>query len=148
MDTKKQSEKKTVTETKNKLKGANTPAIAGKAGSPTNSPALQKSKAERHGIAKEYTKSRKLCKVTFMLPGDAALKARHVAIVGDFNSWNKTTTPLNKMGNGDFSVTLELEAGKEYRFRYLIDNHRWENDWCADKYLAGPYGVEDSVVCV
>ena len=125
-----------------------TPAVAEKAGSTANSPALQKSKAERYGITKEYTKSRNLCKVTFMLPGEAALKAQLVAIVGDFNNWNKTTTPLNKTENGDFTVTLELETGKEYRFRYFIDNHRWENDWCADKYLAGPYGVEDSVVCV
>jgi hypothetical protein len=114
----------------------------------TNPRTLQESKAELSGIAKEYIKSRNLCKVTFILPREAALKAKQVAIVGDFNNWNRTTTPLSKLENGDFRVTLELEAGKEYRFRYLIDNHRWENDWCADKYLAGPYGVEDSVVCV
>ena len=127
---------------------AKTPAISEKADPATYSSALQESKAELYGITKEYTKSRNLCKATFILPGEAALKAQQVAIVGDFNNWNKIATPLNKMENGDFTVTLELEAGREYRFRYLIDNHRWENDWCADKYLAGPYGVEDSVVCV
>ncbi|MGO9014936.1 MAG: isoamylase early set domain-containing protein [Dissulfurispiraceae bacterium] len=129
-----------------KLDVAIAPAVAQKAGPKTKSPAPQKSKAEPHGIMKEYTKSRNLCKVTFILPGEAAPKAQQVAIVGDFNNWNMTSTYLGKTENGDFSVTLELEAGKEYRFRYLIDNHRWENDWFADKYLAGPYGVEDSVV--
>ncbi len=141
---------KTLTE---KSGGTKQPAAARKpkatvTSTTTNSPALQVPKEELCGIRKEYTKSRNLCKVTFILPGEAALKAKQVAIVGDFNNWNNTTTSLSKLGNGDFSVTLELEAGKEYRFRYLIDNHRWENDWCADKYLAGPYGVEDSVVCV
>ncbi len=140
---------KTVTE---RSGGTRQPAAARKpkatVTSTTNPPALQESKAELCGITKEYTRSRNLCKVTFILPGEAALKAKQVAIVGDFNNWNETTTSLLKMENGDFSVTLDLEAGKEYRFRYLIDNHRWENDWCADKYLAGPYGVEDSVVCV
>ena len=170
MNIKKQSEKKTVIETKNnggniigkaqvnEKPSAKEKLLAGKTiakssggkkqPAATNSRTLQESKAELSGIAREYIKSRNLCKVTFILPGEAALKAKQVAIVGDFNNWNKTTTSLSKLENGDFSVTLELEAGKEYRFRYLIDNHRWENDWCADKYLAGPYGVEDSVVCV
>ncbi len=181
MDIKKQSKKKTVTETKNNggnisgrtqvnekpsvpeklLTGKTITERSGGTKKPaarkpkatadsttTNSPALQESKAELCGITKEYTKSRNLCKVTFILPGEAALKAQQVAIVGDFNNWSKTNTSLSKMENGDFTVTLDLETGKEYRFRYLIDNHRWENDWCADKYLAGPYGVEDSVVCV
>jgi|GEM_PF-150535 len=125
-----------------------TPAIAEKTDSTIKSPVLQKSKAEVCGIMKEYKKSRNVCKVTFILPAEAALKAQQVAIVGDFNNWNKSATYLSNTGNGDFSVTLELESGKEYRFRYLIDNHRWENDWFADKYLAGSYGVEDSVVCV
>lgn len=162
MNTKKQSAKRTVTKTKHNGGNitertqidekpsvvARTPAVAEKSGSKTKSPALQKSKAKPHGITKEYAKSRNLCKVTFVLPGEAAPMAQQVAIVGDFNDWNKTSTYLVKTENGDFNITLELEAGKEYRFRYLIDNHRWENDWFADKYLAGPYGVEDSVVSV
>jgi len=48
----------------------------------------------------------------------------------------------------DWRLLLKLAAGREYRFRYLIDGQRWENDWHADKYLKSPYGVEDSVVCV
>ncbi len=146
MNTKKQPTKKTVTENKQpaaarKPRAAVTPAK-------TISHASQKSNAERCGVAKEYTKSRNLCKVTFILPAEAALKAQQVAIVGDFNNWSKTATYLDKTEHGDFTVTLELDPGKEYRFRYLIDDHQWENDWSADKYLPGPYGVEDSVVCV
>jgi hypothetical protein len=106
-----------------------------------------KQKAEPLGIRKEYPKSHKMCRATFRLPREAAPKARKVTIVGDFNDWDKETTLLKKLENGDFTITLELDLGKEYRFRYLIDGNRWENDWCADKYVKNPYGVEDSVVC-
>jgi 1,4-alpha-glucan branching enzyme len=54
---------------------------------------------------------------------------------------------MEKREDGDFTATVEVAAGKEYRFRYLIDGQRWENDWHADKYVKGPYGAEDSVVC-
>jgi len=32
-------------------------------------------------------------------------------------------------------VALELEAGKEFEFRFVIDGARWENAWNADKYV-------------
>jgi hypothetical protein len=100
------------------------------------------------GFSKEYSISRRLCKVTFRLPAAAAPAARKVTIVGDFNDWDKETTLLKRQDNGDFAVTLDLSAGREYRFRYLIDGHRWENDWRADKYVRSPYGGDDSVVSV
>jgi 1,4-alpha-glucan branching enzyme len=106
----------------------------------------EKRKAEPLGIKKEYKKSGKICRATFTLPGKAAPKARKVTIVGDFNNWDKEATPLKRLAEGDFTITLDLDAGKEYRFRYLIDGKMWENDWSADKYVKSPYGVEDSVV--
>jgi hypothetical protein len=45
-----------------------------------------------------------------------------------------------------FEATTRLPYGKAYRFRYLIDGHRWENDWAADAYVANEYGGDDSVV--
>ena len=49
-------------------------------------------------------------------------------------------------GARDFTVTLELETGRSYRFRYIIDGWKYENDWYADRYEPNPYGGEDSVV--
>jgi hypothetical protein len=103
--------------------------------------------AEPPGIKKKYLESRNTCEVTFRLPSEASLGARKATVVGDFNNWEKEATPLTKQENGDFIIALELDAGKEYRFRYLIDGKRWENDWHADKYVKSPYDVEDSVVC-
>ena len=100
------------------------------------------------GIKKEYLKSRPGCKVTFRLPKDAAPQAQKVNIAGDFNNWDKDHTTMKQLKNGDFTITLELEKGREYRFRYLIDNRRWENDWFADKYVPNLFGGDDSVVVV
>ncbi|MCI7534822.1 MAG: glycoside hydrolase, partial [Treponema porcinum] len=47
-----------------------------------------------------------------------------------------------------FSVKLELDADKEYQFRYLLDGYKWENDWKADKYIPAPYSNADNSVVV
>ncbi len=99
-------------------------------------------------IKKQYVKSRPICKVTFRLSKDAAQGAKRVNITGDFNNWDKELTLMKRLKNGDFTVTLELEKDREYRFRYFIDNRTWENDWFADKYLPNPFGCDDSVVIV
>jgi 1,4-alpha-glucan branching enzyme len=100
------------------------------------------------GIKKEYLKSKKTCKVTFKLPRIAAPKAKDVCIVGDFNSWNIYANPMKKLKTGDYTITLELEPGREYQFRYLIDGAKWENDWNADKYVRSPFGDSDNSVIV
>ncbi len=100
------------------------------------------------GIKKEYLKSGGVCKVTFRLPKIAATNAKTVCIVGEFNNWNIYANPMKKLKSGEFTITLELEPGREYQFRYLIDEHTWENDWSADKYVKGPYGDSDNSVVV
>jgi hypothetical protein len=100
------------------------------------------------GPKKQYIKAGKSCKVTFRLPKEAAPAARMVTVVGDFNNWNVTETKMKKLKSGDFTTTLELSSNREYRFRYLIDANRWENDWFADKYIPNRYGDDDSVIVI
>jgi 1,4-alpha-glucan branching enzyme len=100
------------------------------------------------GIKKQYLKHSILCNITFILPKEAAPGAQTVTIVGDFNNWNLTDTQMKKLRNGDFKVTLNLPREREYRFRYLIDGSRWENDWNADKYVPNQHGCDDSLVIV
>jgi 1,4-alpha-glucan branching enzyme len=100
------------------------------------------------GLKKQYLKAKHLCKVTFRLPKDAAPEAETVTLVGDFNGWSMEETPMQKLKSGDFKLTLDLECAREYRFKYLIDSNRWENDWCADKYAPNEHGGDDSVVIV
>ena len=98
------------------------------------------------GIKKQYLKSGLSCRVSFRLPKEAAIAAKKVTIVGDFNNWDSEATQMKRLKNGDFIVTLELNTGRAYNYRYLIDGNRWENDWCADRYEQNPYGGENSVV--
>jgi len=98
-------------------------------------------------IKKKYLKTKPVCKVTFVLPKDAAQNAQSVTIVGDFNRWNRTANPLKALKNGNYTITLNLEKG-EYRFRYLIDGSKWENDWYADRYVPNSFGCDNSVVLV
>jgi len=100
------------------------------------------------GIQKQYLKTGDLCNVTFQLPKQAAQDAHVITVVGDFNNWNVSETPMKKLKTGDFKVTLKLPRGKEYRFRYLIDANRWENDWCADDYVPNAFGCDDSLIKV
>jgi 1,4-alpha-glucan branching enzyme len=100
------------------------------------------------GIIKEYLKSTPMCNVTFSLPKEAAADARKVTLVGDFNNWNKNTTPMKKLKTGDFRLKVKLARKKHYKFRYLIDSNRWENDWHADNYVPNAYGDDDSVVII
>lgn len=104
--------------------------------------------AKPAGIAKNYVKDRPVCEVTFMLPKEAAPEAESVCILGEFNNWVPDANPLSRLEGGDFTVTLELESGRSYRFRYMIDGWKYENDWFADRYEPNPYGGEDSVVDV
>ena len=100
------------------------------------------------GIMKRYQKSGSVCKVTFRLPKEAAPNAESASVVGDFNAWDKNQTPMSRSKNGDFTAIVELPAGSEYRFRYCIDGHMWENDWHADRYEPNHFGCDDSVVVV
>jgi hypothetical protein len=100
------------------------------------------------GIKKQYLKSFHECRITFRLPGKAAPESKKVTVVGDFNNWNTTELPMKRLKNGDYKLVLKLHGKREYRFRYLIDDIRWENDWHADKYIPNPYGCDDSVVVV
>ena len=111
-----------------------------------NVPVKKNKKSGSEGMKKRYIKDGQLCKVTFMLPKEAARHVKQVNVAGDFNNWDNTATPLKRNRTGTFSVTLSLDCGRSYRFKYLIDGSRWENDWYADNYVPNQYGGEDSVV--
>ncbi|MBK8564567.1 MAG: hypothetical protein IPN76_14840 [Saprospiraceae bacterium] len=97
-------------------------------------------------VEKDYSKTKPVCKVTFTLPIEAAQGGSEVRILGDFNDWSWENGYKMKSGKAEFTSEVELTAGKEYQFRYLIDNHIWENDWNADNYLPTPFGVYNSVI--
>ena len=103
-------------------------------------------------LKKRYIKSRQVWKVTFELPEaelPEGIEAESVHLVGEFNDWNEQATPMRRLRDGSFKATLDLQTGRAYRFRYLIDAQTWENDWEAHRYEPSAFaGVDDSVVDV
>ena len=83
--------------------------------------------------------------VTFEFP--AEIWAESVHLVGDFNDWNETSLPLIQSRQDErWRITLELDADREYQFRYLVNGADWHNDWHADKYVSNLHGADNSVV--
>ena len=86
--------------------------------------------------------------VTFVFPaGDAA----KVSVVGDFNQWSATATPMRRVGNSDYwSVTVPMSVGR-HLYSFLAVGRDGEK-WSADPYApAAPddgFGRANSVVLV
>ncbi len=98
-------------------------------------------------IRKEYSKNKEVCKVTFVLPRDIARNFKTVSLVGDFNEWNPDANKFAETEkNGDYSVTIELPAGKKYQFRYLADGVHWFNEEEADGEIQTYVGSYNSVL--
>lgn len=95
-------------------------------------------------LKKQYLKSKPICKVTFYTP--AEIEAESVYLVGDFNEWDEKATPMDVLKDGRFKVTLSLDKGKIYQFRYLVNESEWHNDWEADAYQPNPFSGDNSVV--
>ena len=95
---------------------------------------------------KDYTKTGRSCRVTFELP--AEVNAQKAVVCGEFNQWSKSSHPMKHRKDGSFTVTISLKPGQQYRYKFLLDGERWENDWAAEAYLPNEYGSEDSVVII
>ncbi len=53
---------------------------------------------------------------------------------------------MKKLKSGEFTSLVELEKGKSYQFRYLVNGNEWYNDANADSYVTNSFGVENCVV--
>lgn len=82
-------------------------------------------------------------KATFVLPVHDV--DQPVSVVGDFNGWDPYAHPLKKRSNGTRSVSVELEAGRSYRFKYLAADGAWSTDPETDVVDNGLAGVDSLV---
>jgi len=90
-----------------------------------------------------------LCKVTFKVDKEIAPTANEVYLVGDFNNWNvQKGITMKKTKAGEFTASVNLEKGKEYQFKYLVDGKAWINEKQADKFIPNEFQTENSVIVV
>ena len=100
-------------------------------------------------LKKRYIKSRQVAKVTFEVPKaelPEGIEVETVHVVGEFNDWDPTATPMARRRGGVYRATLDLEPGREYQFRYLVNGEHWCNDWRADAYVPSSTGGDNCVV--
>ena len=48
-------------------------------------------------------------------------RAKRVDLVGDFNKWGSLPTPMQRISDGSWSATIEVEEGRAYGYRFLVD---------------------------
>jgi 1,4-alpha-glucan branching enzyme len=74
--------------------------------------------------------------------------AREVALVGDFNGWSPSVTPLRRAtANGTWWVAVPLRAGR-YTYAFLLDGRLWVPDPAAPLAPEDGFGRRNSVVVV
>jgi 1,4-alpha-glucan branching enzyme len=97
-------------------------------------------------LKKSYSQTGQKCRVMFDLQPNGDVQTAHVC--GDFNDWSPSKHPMKRRKDGSYWASFWVEAGRQYRFRYLLNGEQWQNDQDADGYVPNPYGGEDSVLTV
>jgi 1,4-alpha-glucan branching enzyme len=84
-----------------------------------------------------------IARVTFTLPDSTW--ADTIYLVGDFNGWNQSSHPFQLDREGNWTITINLEVGQHYEFRYRRDGD-WMNDSQADGYVRNLHGSDNFLV--
>jgi hypothetical protein len=83
-------------------------------------------------------------KATFVLPDDHPYG--EVSVVGDFNDWTPGKDRFVRRSNHTYSVSIMLEEGKEYAFRYYSEEQGWVNEEEADGYRDNEFGETNCII--
>ena len=81
-------------------------------------------------------------RVKFSMPTRGA---KSIYVAGEFSDW-RPEHAMRRRPDGTWDVTVDLNAGRTYEFRYVVDGREWVNDPAPDGYAPNPYGGENSVV--
>jgi 1,4-alpha-glucan branching enzyme len=86
-----------------------------------------------------------MVRVTFRI--SSYVWADSITLAGEFNDRDTARHPLQQTSSDEYwHISLDLEPGRAYRFRYLVDGKDWMDDDHADRYEDNPFGSLDSVV--
>ncbi|NUQ11076.1 MAG: isoamylase early set domain-containing protein [Gemmatimonadaceae bacterium] len=70
---------------------------------------------------------------------------KSIALVGEFNDWDETATPMTEVSEGVWEVSLPLRAGT-YEFQYLVDGRRETDPTLPER--PSDFGSPNSVITV
>jgi hypothetical protein len=76
-----------------------------------------------------------------------APNAARVSLVGDFNDWNPSATPLHRAAGNVWWVVVTLAPGR-YHYSFVVDGTHWVTDPVAPRAADDDYGQQNSVVTI
>ncbi len=77
-----------------------------------------------------------------------APSASSVSLVGDFNDWQRTATPLRPAGApGMWAVSLPVPRGL-HQYAFIVDGTRWTPDPATSTTVTDDFGTTTSVIAV
>jgi hypothetical protein len=83
-----------------------------------------------------------LVRFVFMAP-----QASSVAMVGDFNNWDRSVTPLRRSGGGTWTVSVPLPSGP-HQYAFIVDSSVWTPDPASTTTVSDDFGTLTSVIAV
>jgi hypothetical protein len=72
--------------------------------------------------------------------------AKSVAVVGDFNRWDASASPLTRVGSGSWSRTVRLTPGR-HEYAFLVDGKHWVTDRLAQS-SQDAFDVKSSILAI
>jgi hypothetical protein len=84
-----------------------------------------------------------LVRFVFMAP-----QASSVAMVGDFNNWDRAVTPLRRTGSGGtWTVSVPLPPGP-HQYAFVVDGTSWTPDPASTTTVRDDFGTLTSVISI
>ena len=72
--------------------------------------------------------------------------AKHVAVIGDFNNWQKGAAEMRRVpGTSLWAIEIPLQEGL-YRYAFLIDEKEWKADPLSQVTLKDDFGQDNSLI--
>jgi hypothetical protein len=88
------------------------------------------------------SRAEQMMKFVFVTPS-----ASSVAIVGDFNDWEEGKSPLRRVSEQVWAITIPLAPGR-YHYTFVVDGTQWVADPLAPRTLEDDFGRPNSVITV
>ena len=85
-----------------------------------------------HGLPSE-TDQKIMVKFSVDMSGVANVNT--VSLAGNFNGWNTTKNPLTKGEDNIWSCEVELVAGTNYEFKFVLNGSGWELDGKGNRWI-------------
>ena len=99
---------------------------------------LQNEVKKEFAAGKKINRQQKKVQFSFVAP-----QAKHVAVTGDFVSWDKTGIPMKKNKEGLWKAAVDLKPGR-YEYKFIVDG-QWQADPANHGTVKNPFGSINSV---